>query len=251
MGTVTNSWYSERKSVISDSNSMPRLASILLAIHISAMVPLSMAAEVSIYADGDSVTIYPNNYTEFYQKDMPCVVTNVAVAGQSQKAMLSRLQTHILANNPDIITISTFLNDMSTEPSVLEGNIVSYVSQVLAHRNPATGLPPQLILMTDNLSGQNLNAPWPRPYAAQVDTANRVMAVFQRFAENPNVQIVNNFASFDALGGHGNPDSDALFATLLSDKVHPNGAGYAIFHANLKKPLLAAANRALSHRSPQ
>ena len=255
------------------------IAIILLAIAISAIVPLSLAAEVdspdqsassnnatqsvpanqptsisnglngkklSVYADGDSVTIYPNNYTGFYQNDIPCAVTNVAVSGQSLAAMLSRLQTYILANNPDIITISTFLNDMKAEPSVLESNLVSYVSQVLAHRNPATGLPPQLILMTDNLSGQNLSTPWPRPYAVQVEAANRVMAVFQRFEKNPNVQIVNNFASFDALGGPGNPDSEALFATLLSDKVHPNVAGYAIFHANLKKPLAAAASRVIS-----
>jgi len=210
------------------------------------LVKPTASKKLSVYADGDSVTIYPNNYTEFYPTDIPCVVTNVAVSGQSQEAMLSRLQTQILANNPDIITISTFLNDMSTEASVLEKNIVSYVSQILAHRNPKTGLPPQLILMTDNLSGQNLNTPWPRPYATQVDTANRVLAVFQRFEGNPNVQIVNNFASFDALGGRGNPDSDALFATLLSDKVHPNIAGYAIIHANLKKPLSYAANRVLS-----
>jgi len=40
--------------------------------------------------------------------------------------------------------------------------------------------------------------------------------------------------------------SEALFATLLSDKVHPNVAGYAIFHANLKKPLAAAASRVIS-----
>jgi hypothetical protein len=82
---------------------------------------------------------------------------------------------------------------MGTAPAVLNSNIVRYASQVLAHQNPTTGLPPQLILMTDNLSGLNLEPPWPRPYALQVDTANRVMAAFTLFAGNPNVHIVYLF----------------------------------------------------------
>lgn len=91
-------------------------------------------------------------------------------------SMLKRLKTYILAHNPDIITIATHLNDMSTKPSILENNIISYVNQVLAHKNPKTGLSPQLILMTDNLSGQNLKQRWARPYAKQVDTAKRVLS---------------------------------------------------------------------------
>ena len=196
---------------------------------------------VSIYADGDSTTaggfgatVYPAYYKidlEALVNNLTVTTTNVAVSGQSQAQMLSDLTSQILNNNPDIITVSTCLNDtVEFNNSTLAGNIRSYINTCLAKVLPS-GLCPQLILCTDNLSGQELAQVDARPYANQVAVKNLVLNTYKEYIGNPNIWIVDFFALYDALGGAGNPDTAALYAKLVSDKVHPNDAGYAMNRA--------------------
>ncbi len=204
--------------------------------------------EIVWFADGDSITAFPGNYTASVRRDIEDALprsvvrmTNVAVSGQSEEAMLADVDTQVIANDPDIVSLCTSLNDEGTfakDPTALTQNIVRYVERVLAHVNP-DGLPPQMILMTDNLAGQNLDTAWSRPIDLQEATEARVLAAYRRFERNPNVQIVDNFPSFFALG----VDSAALYGVLLPDRVHPNSAGYDLIHANMKAAVVTASSR--------
>ncbi len=220
-----------------------------------AYVPAPVTTIIKIYADGDSVTAYPDNYTGFYASDIMAAIpnvtvnlSNVAVSGQSQAAMLADMQAQILAHNPDILTLSTYLNDIGTAATTLTANIHAYIDNALAHVNPNTGLPPQLLLMTDNLAGQTLTEPWARPIAIQESTHAVVLAAYKDYAGNPNIHIIDHYADFYSLG----VDTPGLFSKLLVDQVHPNAAGYAIFHANITAPLLEAAARVVAgaHSAP-
>lgn len=212
-------------------------------------------------ADGDSVTAYANNYVNgspggYYQSDIQSVlntsatVTNVAVSGQSLNQMYSDINStnttlSCKPQNPDIWTVMTSLNDIgyytggTTTQTQLKNDIIGYVNTALAMKN-ASGLPPQVILMTDNLSGQNLSTAYARPWLDQYNTAHFVLNVYNLFANNPNVHIVDNFTPFYNLG----VDTTQLYNTLLSDMVHPNQAtGYAMFHNGFQASLVAATNR--------
>jgi len=206
----------------------------------------AQAKAIKIVADGDSVTAYPNNYTGYYASDLagiqkcgPVTVVNVAQSGQSQASMMARQATYVLPEKPDIVTLCTYLNDIGTPRLTLISNIVQYVNTLLAITNNVTWLPPQLILMTDNFAGQAYGTGWARPSQAQYDTAQIVLEAYQLYAGNPNVQIVDNFASFYALG----VDTPALYAKLLVDQVHPNVDGYVMYHDNIRAALIHAAQR--------
>ena len=218
----------------------------LITVLILGQGGVAQAKAIKIVADGDSVTAYPNNYTGYFASDLagvqgcgPVTVVNVAQSGQSQASMLARQSTFVLPEKPDIVTLCTYLNDIGTPRLTLISNIVQYVNTLLAITNKVTWLPPQLILMTDNFAGQAYGTGWARPSQAQYDTAQIVLEAYQLYAGNPNVQIVDNFASFYALG----VDTPALYAKLLTDQVHPNVDGYVMYHENMSAALIHAAQR--------
>lgn len=210
------------------------------------------AFAISIYCDGDSTTAYPNNYTlgikaflEGAFANLTVTVNNVAVSGQSQAQMLSDLQSQILANHPDILTISTYLNDtVEYNNGTLLGNLQTYVDATLAHVNPS-GNSPLLLLMTDNLAGQNLTQSYARPYSTQIAVKNTVLSKFNTYKYHKNVWIIDRFAAYDNLGGANNPDSSALFSKLIADMVHPNLSGYTTIDQPLIYPVLKSMTEKL------
>jgi lysophospholipase L1-like esterase len=224
-------------------------SSTVITNEIASTPSASSTFSISILADGDSITSYPNNYTTFYKSNiesgLPNVTAttyNVSVSGQSFSQMLGSMPTFRDAYDPNIVTVSTFLNDLSASSSQLTADIISYVNIILSQTDPETGLPPQVVLMTDNFSGQNLAELWARPAATQLATHDIVLAAYQQFSSNPNVSIVDPFAEFYALG----VDTPELYAKLLGDKVHPNGEGYSIFDRLLKPVLLKASARLIT-----
>ena len=220
------------------------LIAISVVILIVAIAKLVLhALTITICADGDSVTAYPGTYANFYKSDifdslyLKSKVFNVAVGGQSQASMLARLPQS-LGTNPDIISVCTALNDLKTPDSILQKNITTYINKVLSHRNP-NGKYPQLILMTDNYAGENLDKWYARPRAIQSHTHDVVLSVYEKFSKNPNIQIIDNFPAFYQLAD----DTTRLYKLLLPDHVHPNAKGYQVIHQNVLPALIKAAHK--------
>jgi len=222
-----------------------KLMTLIAGITILLTTDILSAATLKIVAFGDSTTALRSNIEAVYADRLPAllsaeaidaVIINAGIGGNTTEHALARLDSDVLAHNPDLVVVQFGINDATadvrigqTTPRVpiaqYRENLNQIIERIRISGSRVILMTPNPLRWTTDLIENFGEFPYdpddPRGFNLFLDDYVTVVREIAYISHLPLTDINRAFENYDQVDGQSVDE-------LLLDGIHPNDAGHVL-----------------------